>query len=104
MCKAGWVQLMVHQLTLLYSGGLKRLVEKELPWLFWMWCLGHQLELAMMYATTIAKCTAAPGTEQYLYQIQELKTYAVAKLYYTNQAAALCERVSVCAIITGLIL
>ena len=29
------------------SGGLKGLVEKELPWIFWMWCLGHRLELAI---------------------------------------------------------
>ena len=26
------------------NGGLKGLVEKELPWIFWMWCLGHRLE------------------------------------------------------------
>ena len=28
-------------------GGLKRLVEKELPWIFWMWCLAHRLELSV---------------------------------------------------------
>ena len=27
------------------SAGLKGLVEKELPWVFWMWCLAHRLEL-----------------------------------------------------------
>ena len=27
--------------------GLKGLVEKELPWIYWMWCLAHRLELAV---------------------------------------------------------
>ncbi len=27
--------------------GLKGLVEKPLPWIFWMWCLAHRLELAI---------------------------------------------------------
>jgi hypothetical protein len=29
------------------TGGLKGLVEKELNWIFWMWCLAHRLELAI---------------------------------------------------------
>ena len=29
------------------NAGLKGLVEKELPWVFWMWCLAHRLELAI---------------------------------------------------------
>ena len=29
------------------SAGLKGLVEKEVPWVFWMWCLAHRLELAV---------------------------------------------------------
>ena len=29
------------------AGGLKGLVEKELPWIFWMWCFAHRLELAV---------------------------------------------------------
>ena len=29
------------------SGGLKGLVEKELHWVSWMWCLAHRLELAV---------------------------------------------------------
>jgi hypothetical protein len=29
------------------SGGLKGLVESELNWIFWMWCLAHRLELAI---------------------------------------------------------
>ena len=29
------------------AGGLKGLVEKELPWVFWNWCLAHRLELAI---------------------------------------------------------
>lgn len=27
--------------------GLKGLVEQRLPWIFWMWCLAHQMELAI---------------------------------------------------------
>ncbi|CAB3993296.1 zinc finger 862-like [Paramuricea clavata] len=27
--------------------GLKGLVEQKLPWIFWMWCLAHRLELAI---------------------------------------------------------
>ena len=29
------------------SGGLKGLIEKEIPWLFWSWCLAHRVELAV---------------------------------------------------------
>lgn len=29
------------------GAGLKGLVEKELPWIYWMWCLAHRLELAV---------------------------------------------------------
>ena len=29
------------------AAGMKGLVEKELPWVFWMWCLAHRLELAV---------------------------------------------------------
>ena len=29
------------------NAGLKGLVTKEVPWLFWMWCLAHRLELAI---------------------------------------------------------
>jgi len=29
------------------GAGLKGLVEKELPWIFWMWCMAHWLELAV---------------------------------------------------------
>ena len=29
------------------GGGLKGLVEAKLPWMFWMWCLAHRLELAI---------------------------------------------------------
>ena len=27
------------------GGGLKGLVEAKVPWMFWMWCLAHRLEL-----------------------------------------------------------
>lgn len=36
---------MVHQLTLLQV--VSKGVEKELKWIFWMWCLAHRLELAI---------------------------------------------------------
>ena len=29
------------------AGGLKGLVEQELPWIFGMWCLAHRMELAV---------------------------------------------------------
>ena len=29
------------------AAGLKGLVEKEIPWIFWMWCLAHRVELAL---------------------------------------------------------
>ena len=29
------------------AGGLKGLVEKEVPWLYWSWCLAHHLELSV---------------------------------------------------------
>ena len=29
------------------AGGLKGFVENELPWIFWMWCLAHRLELSV---------------------------------------------------------
>ena len=31
----------------LAAAGLKGLVEKQLPWVFWNWCLAHRLELAI---------------------------------------------------------
>ena len=29
------------------AGGLKGLIERELPWIFWMWCSAHRLELSV---------------------------------------------------------
>ena len=29
------------------ASGLKGLVERQLSWIFWMWCLAHRLELAI---------------------------------------------------------
>ena len=29
------------------AAGLKGLVEKEVPWLYWSWCLAHRVELAV---------------------------------------------------------
>lgn len=33
--------------TNIAARGLKGLVERELEWIFWMWCLAHHLELAV---------------------------------------------------------
>ena len=32
------------------AAGMKGLVEEELAWVFWMWCLAHRLELAVQDA------------------------------------------------------
>ena len=29
------------------SSGLKALLEKDMPWVYWMWYLAHRLELAV---------------------------------------------------------
>jgi hypothetical protein len=29
------------------AAGLKGLVEKEIPWVYWSWCLDHRVELAV---------------------------------------------------------
>ena len=29
------------------DGGLKGLVEQKVPWIFWMWCLAHRIDLAV---------------------------------------------------------
>ena len=29
------------------SGGIKGVVEKQVPWVYWMWCMAHRLELAI---------------------------------------------------------
>ena len=34
------------------GGGLKGLVQQKLPWIFWMWCVSHQMELATKDALT----------------------------------------------------
>ena len=32
--------------------GLRGLVKRQLPWIFWMWCLAHRVELAGLKGTT----------------------------------------------------
>ena len=34
------------------GGVLKGFVEQQLPWIFWMWCLAHQMELAIKDSPT----------------------------------------------------
>ena len=48
------------------SAGMKGLVEKELPWVFWMWCLAHRLELAIKDAL---KATAFTLIDEMLLQL-----------------------------------
>ena len=38
--------------TSVVAAGLKGLEEKEIPWVLWMWCLAHRLELAVKDALT----------------------------------------------------
>ena len=38
---------MVFVSTPYAAAGLKRLVEGELQWIFWLWCLAHRQELAL---------------------------------------------------------
>ena len=43
--------------------GLKGLVEEQLPWVFWMWCMAHRLELA---AKDALKGTAFDVIDEFL--------------------------------------
>ena len=36
------------------SAGLKGLVKEKIPWVFWMWCLAHRLELAIKDALKVS--------------------------------------------------
>jgi len=48
------------------SAGLKGLAEDKLPWVFWMWCLAHRLELAIKDAL---KGTTFDHTEEMLLRL-----------------------------------
>ena len=37
----------VDEKVVTHSQLLKGLVESKIPWIFWMWCLAHRLELAI---------------------------------------------------------
>ena len=37
----------VDEKVVTHSQLLKGLVESKVPWIFWMWCLAHRLELAI---------------------------------------------------------
>lgn len=46
--------------------GLKGLMERKLPWLYWMWCIAHRLELAVKDAL---KGTAFDDIEEMLLRL-----------------------------------
>lgn len=51
------------------ANGLKGLVEQHLPWMFWMWCLAHRLELAVKDAL---KGTAFDAIDEFLLRLYYL--------------------------------
>ena len=53
------------------AGGFKGLLEKELPWLFWMWCLAHRMELAVkdaLHGTVFAEIDEMVLLLYYMYE------------------------------------
>lgn len=55
--------------TNIAANGLKGLVEECLPWMFWMWCLAHRLELAVKDAL---KGTAFDAIDEFLLRLYYL--------------------------------
>ena len=53
------------------GNGLKGLVEKELEWIFWMWCLAHRLELAIKDALRSTMFDLVDEMLLHLYYIYE---------------------------------
>ena len=51
--------------------GLKGLVEQKLPWVFWMWCLAHRLELAIKDALKTTSFTLIDEMLLRLYLLYE---------------------------------
>jgi len=51
------------------ASGLKGLVEAHLPWVFWMWCMAHRLELAVKDAL---KGTAFDAIDEFLLRLYYL--------------------------------
>ena len=49
--------------------GLKGLVERRLPWVFWMWCMAHRLELSVKDAL---KGTAFDAIDEFLLRLYYL--------------------------------
>ena len=55
--------------TNIAASGLKGLVEEHLPWVFWMWCMAHRLELAVKDAL---KGTAFDAIDEFLLRLYYL--------------------------------
>jgi len=53
------------------GAGLKGLMEKELLWIFWMWCMAHTLELAVKDAFKRASFDLADDILLRLYLLYE---------------------------------
>ena len=53
------------------AAGLKGLVEEQVPWVFWMWCLAHRIELAVKDALTHTSFSLIDEMLMQLYYIYE---------------------------------
>lgn len=51
--------------------GLKGLIEKELQWIFWMWCLAHRLEISVKDSLTRTVFDSVDDMLMKLYYIYE---------------------------------
>ena len=63
--------------------GLKGLIEKELPRLFWMWCLAHRLELSIkdaLIGTSFDVIDDMPLKLYYLYEKSPEKCRELAEI------------------------
>ena len=53
------------------AAGLKGLVEGELQWIFWMWCLAHRQELALKDALNGTVFDVVDDMRTHLYYMHE---------------------------------
>ena len=50
---------------------VKGVMERKLPWLFWMWCMTHRLELAVKDVLKVTAFNQVDGILLWLYYIYE---------------------------------
>ena len=53
------------------AGGLKELVERNIPWIYWNWCFAHRIELAIKDALKNSSFTLVDDMILRLYYIYE---------------------------------